>query len=145
MNKNKAISVSVQKVETDLSSVFQGYASILSAYLFGSTTQGVDHGLSDIDIAVRLTDSVSPRLSLDIRMKLADALEDYFNRKVDVVILNSASLRLVHQVLRTGQIIFATDPDREMDYAMKKQKEYFDFKYYIDKDTRELRRYFHAN
>ncbi len=52
-----------------------------------------------------------------------------FSRKVDVVILNSASLRLVHQVLRTGQIIFATNPDREMDYAMKKQKEYFDFKY----------------
>jgi hypothetical protein len=78
-------------------------------------------------------------------MKLMDDLEDYFGRNVDVVILNTASLKLIHQVLQTGKIVFAKDPEKDMDYAIQKQKEFFDFKYYIDRDIQELRRYFEAN
>jgi len=44
--------------------------------------------------------------------------------------------------LRTKQIIFGKDPVEEMDYAIQKQKEYFDFKYYIDKDIQESKKYF---
>ena len=69
-------------------------------------------------------------------------LENYFGKRVDVVVLNRASLKLIHQVSRFGKIIFTKDPYREMDYMVQKQKEYFDFRYYIDKDRRELRQYF---
>ena len=145
MNKNNVISVSVEKLKRDLSPLFRKHAAIESAYLFGSTTQGVNHRFSDVDIGIRLTDSVSPLLSFDIRMKLMHDLEDYFGRNVDVVILNTASLKLIHQVLQTGKIVFAKDPEKDMDYAIQKQKEFFDFKYYIDRDIQELRRYFEAN
>jgi len=132
----------IKEFKKDLSTIFKKYPSIRSAYLFGSTAQGVDHGLSDVDIAIRLTDNISPDASFNIRMQLMNDLEDYFGQNVDIVILNSASLKLIHQVLRTKQIIFRKDPVEEMDYSIQKQKEYFDFKYYIDKDIQESRKYF---
>jgi predicted nucleotidyltransferase len=132
----------IKEFKKDFSTIFKKYPSIRSAYLFGSTAQGADRQLSDVDIAIRLTDDILPEVSFDIRMQLMDDLENYFGRKVDIVVLNSASLKLIHQVLRTKQIIFGKDPVEEMDYAIQKQKEYFDFKYYIDKDIQESRKYF---
>ena len=134
--------MNMNKLRRDLDGIFRQHLPIRSAYLFGSTAQGADRQLSDVDIAIRLTDKILPEVSFGIRMQLMDDLEDYFGRKVDIVVLNSASLKLIHQVLRSKQIIFGKDPVEEMDYAIQKQKEYFDFKYYIDKDIQESRKYF---
>jgi predicted nucleotidyltransferase len=145
MNDIISISKSINNLKQDLAPLFLRFPAIKSAYLFGSTAQGVDSKLSDIDIAVRLNDDVSPELAFDIRMELVNNLEDYFIRKVDVVLLDTASLKLIHQVLRSGRMIFAKELEREMDYAIQKNKEYFDFKYYIDKDIRGAKRYFEAD
>lgn len=134
--------MNMNKLRRDLDGIFRQHLAIRSAYLFGSTAQGADRQLSDVDIAIRLTDNISPDASFNIRMQLMNDLEDYFSQDVDIVILNGASLKLIHQVLRTKQIIFGKDPVEEMDYAIQKRKEYFDFKYYIDKDIQESRKYF---
>ena len=136
------MSLITKEFKKDLSTIFEKYPSIRSAYLFGSRAQGADHELSDVDIAIRLTDNISPDASFNIRMQLMNDLEDYSSQNVDIVLLNSASLKLIHQVLRTKQLIFGKDPVEEMDYAIQKQKEYFDFKYYIDKDIQESKKYF---
>lgn len=145
MNNNNLISKFIQTLQKDLAAIFRKYPAVESAYLFGSTAQRVDRKLSDVDIAARLIDSLTPESAFDIRMKLMDELEHYFGRKVDVVLLNTASLKLIHQVLRFGEIIFAKDLGIEMDYAIKKYREYFDFKYYIDKDIQESRKYFRGD
>ncbi len=132
----------INKLEEELKSVFSKYPSIVSVYLFGSTAQGFAKSISDIDIAVRFDESRSPDSSFDIKIKLIDDLENLFARKVDIVILNSASLKMFHQVMISGLLIFTRDRINELDYCVRKRKQYFDFKYYIDKDIKEMKAYF---
>ena len=134
--------MNMNKLRRDLAAIFRRHLVIRSAYLFGSTAQGADRQLSDVDIAIRLTDNILPEVSFHIRMQLMDDLEDYFGQKVDIVVLNSASLKLIHQAIRGRKIVFEKDPREELDYVIQKQKEYFDFKYYIDREIQELRKYF---
>lgn len=141
MESNKNI-YEIIKLEEELKLVFSKYPSIVSVYLFGSTAQGFSKSISDIDIAVRLDESTSPDSSFDIKIKLIDELENLFARKVDIVILNSASLKMIHQVMISGRLIFTRDRINELDYCIQKRKQYFDFKYYIDKDIKEMKTYF---
>jgi hypothetical protein len=59
-------------------------------------------------------------------------------------VLNNASLKLIHQIVGKGRLLFAQNREEEMNYILKKQKEYFDFKYYIKKDIREMKAYYGA-
>lgn len=142
MNENKIINKLNPKLENDLQPLFSRFSLVLSAYIFGSAIQGATERFNDVDIAVRIEDSLTPEKAFDLRLQLTEALESYFGLKVDVVVLNNASLAFIHQVLRNGKRIFARYPEIEMDYAVQKQKEYFDFKYYIKKDVQELRTFF---
>ena len=73
---------------------------------------------SDVDIAVRLDEKLSTEQSYEIRFELMDMFENYFNRKVDVVVLNSASLKLIHQVLSGGEMIYAKEMENERDFVL---------------------------
>jgi len=134
MNKNR--------IKKDLFAPLSEYPSVLSAYLFGSAATGIERKGSDVDIAVRLDENLSVSQIISLRFHLMDVFENYFNRSADIVILNSASLKLIHQVLKRGKLIYAREPDSENVFAIQKQKEYFDFKYYIDKDIDQMRTFF---
>ena len=62
--------------------------------------------------------------------------------KVDVVILNRASLKLIHQIYKHGVPVYVKDPLEERGFRMQKQKEYFDFQYYIEKERLDLRSFY---
>jgi predicted nucleotidyltransferase len=142
MNKNNLINQSARKVEQDLSSFFPKYKYILSAYLFGSTALGISNSDSDIDIAIRIDQSLASDSYFELRIQLTDDLEKHLGCKVDIVVLNTASLKMIHQVIVNGRLLFSRDRDKELDYLVQKRKEYFDFKYYIKKDIQEMRSYF---
>ena len=129
-------------MEKDLKPLFNRFPLVLSAYIFGSAIQSAIKRFNDVDIAVRIENSLSPEQTFDLRLQLTEELENYFGLKVDVVVLNNGSLTLIHQVLMNGKLIFARYPEIEMDYTVQKQKEYFDFKYYLNKDVKELRTFF---
>jgi hypothetical protein len=63
---------------------------------------------------------------------------------VDVVVLNSASLKMIRQVMTKGKRLYARDNSAEQAYAIQRQKEYFDFQFYIEKNRKELKSYFGA-
>ena len=127
-----------------LSRLMSRYPVIGGAYLFGSFAHGKARPDSDVDIAIRLTLDLSPEASFDLRLELMDALEEVFHRPVDVVILNNASLKMIRQVTTKGELLYAHDRNKEQDYAIQKQKEYFDFKLYIDRNSKELKSFFGA-
>ena len=52
------------------------------------------------------------------------------------------NLKMIHQVLHHGELIYDRDPERTLIFAIQRQKEYFDFKYYIDKDIQQMRTFF---
>ena len=61
---------------------------------------------------------------------------------VDVVLLNSVSLKMIYQVLNSGKLIYAVIPEKETIYAIQKRKEYFDFRYYLDRERLTMKAFF---
>jgi len=130
------------KIQKGLKPLIDRYPQIKSVYLFGSAAQGLARKDSDVDIAVRCFPDPLPETCFNIRLDLMGAVENALGRESDVVILNEASLKMIRQVLRHGILIYSESPEEESEYAARKQKEYFDFKYYMDKDTKEMKSYY---
>ncbi|WP_419663946.1 nucleotidyltransferase [Desulfosarcina variabilis str. Montpellier] len=128
----------------ELTKFLANHSVIESAYLFGSMADGTDRSGSDVDIAIRLVPDLTPEAAFDLRLELMDALEEIINRPVDIVILNSASLKMIRQVMTKGKMLYARDRNAERAYAIQKQKEYFDFQFYIEKNRKELKSFFGA-
>lgn len=126
----------------ELQMVYRENDGICSAYLFGSFAEGVHHKRSDIDFAVRLVAGLSAMEKHQIRMHLIDELENLLDQEVDVLILNDASLKMIHQVFRRGKAIYVKDDRQEETFRLQKQKEYFDFQYYMEKESRDLRAFY---
>lgn len=129
-------------MKTDFSKLIGPLLPVLSVYLFGSTATGIQGANSDVDIAVYLNETISSDTAIELRFQLIDLFEEYFDRPVDVVLLNSASLKMVHQILKNGVLLYARDPAKLRAFALRKRKAYFDFKYYIDKDIEQMRSFY---
>ena len=98
------------------------------AYLFGSSAQGSQSALSDIDIAVHLkngtTDPFEAKLSIH-----ADLCRVLKRNDVDVVILNTATnLMLLDEIVRTGIILYDADPEARAEFELKVIHRALDFK-----------------
>ncbi|MFC1488449.1 hypothetical protein ACFL6B_01235 [Thermodesulfobacteriota bacterium] len=75
-----------------------------------------------MDIAVRIDKNLTTEQAFVISLQLIDEIERCLASKADAVILNKASLQLIHQVIGGGKIIFKRNLEIEMDYAVQKQK-----------------------
>ncbi len=125
-----------------IAKALENQPDVESAYLFGSAVMGVERTGSDLDIAVHLDDELSAEGMGERRLELMALLEQGSGRDIDLVILNTASLKLIHQVLAYGKRIYVKDLDKESDFILRKRKQYFDFKYYIDQDIQEMRTFY---
>jgi uncharacterized protein len=134
--------IDILKSKKELLPLFEGYPAIRSAYLFGSAATGHAGPESDIDIAIRFAPEPSPESAFNLRLELMDKLENIFTHPVDIVVLNSASLVMIRQVLTHGVLLYAENPEKENSWAIQKRKEYFDFKYYLDRNRNELKSFF---
>lgn len=131
-------------IKKALAKLLVNQPAIQSAYLFGSMADGTDRSGSDVDIAVRLAPDLTPEATFDLRLKLMDELERVFNRSADIVILNNTSLKMIRQVLTKGELLYARDRSAEQVYKIQKQKEYFDFRFYIERNRKELKSFYGA-
>ena len=50
-----------------------------------------------------------------------DDLEKHLGCKVDIVVLNNASLKMIHQVIVNGRLLFSRDWEKEQDYIVQKR------------------------
>lgn len=116
--------------------------AVLSAYLFGSMSLGLAREGSDVDVAVRFRRGIPEDRRFEVRGELQSLLETYFNRTVDLVVMNESSLVLLYQVFSTGILLFARDPEEEEAFRWQKLKEFFDFRFYLSKDYAETERFF---
>ena len=132
----------IGKLIPTLARAIEGRQEILSAYLFGSMASGHARTGSDVDIAVRLETGLSVDERFRIRLELMESLEKKIDRIVDVVVLNDAALILVNQVLSHGIPIFIRDKNDEEILKVLKQKEFYDFRYYIERDFGKMAEYF---
>ena len=113
---------------------------VLFAYLFGGLARGKPSPLSDVDIAVYLSeDGDVIEKKMEILGKLMELLE---TDEIDLVILNSAPLALRMKILETKKVIVDNVPFLRHHYESLTMREFFDF------SIREMaileRRFFHG-
>jgi predicted nucleotidyltransferase len=98
---------------------------VLFAYLFGSLARGKPSSLSDVDIAVYLSEDADVlEKKMEILGKLIELLE---TDEIDLVVLNSAPLTLKMKILENRKILTDNSPFLRHQYESLTMREYFDF------------------
>lgn len=109
------------------------------AVLYGSKARGQAGPLSDVDVAVLLDRSFDPERYFDRRLEIIGGLMSLLNtNKVDVIILNQASLALQYRVVRDGIVLYCRNHDRLIQFAAQTVSEYLDFKPVIERHERAI-------
>ena len=111
------------------------------AYLFGSRVRKDVGKLSDIDVAVFLHGQVDP---LQYRLKLIERIAKSLGaQKVDLIILNSATPLLAHQVVKSGAVVKESKRDRII-FEMESLQQYLDTEHLRNTQLSYLRQHLRA-
>ncbi len=135
------------KIPGNINSLLSGAENYLKsrsdvhfAYLFGSLAKKKPTPLSDVDIAICLSeDSNTSNKKVEILGELVDILK---TDEIDLVILNSAPLTLKMKILANRKVIADNAPFKRHRYESMTLRQYFDFSK-IEKDILE-RRFFNG-
>ena len=100
-------------------------ANVAAVYQFGSRARGTARADSDVDLGV-LYGTAPPATLLGQPFALQAELASDLGVAVDVVVLNTAAVDLVHRVLRDGRILLERDRSRRIAFEVKARNEYFD-------------------
>ncbi len=139
-------SLSANQVASDLPTLDQArlraflaaQPDIVAAYLFGSLAEGRATPGSDVDIAVLLRDDADAAVGGERHLALMGALEQFADREVDVVMLNTASPILQQQVLRHGRLLYEGDRRARVEFEVRAGKIYADLRPMYDYFVRVL-------
>ena len=114
----------LEAVKERAKALLKNHPEVRFAFLFGSAVLGRTTPLSDVDLAVYVSD-LSP--SRDIRSELTSELMGALKRNdVDLVLLNSAPPLLRHRILTQGECLLVRDPLEEQRFFVRTLQEYFD-------------------
>jgi len=121
------------------------YAPILEAlrrynpvavYLFGSRARGDARADSDLDLALLLPDGRS--LPASERIDLINLLEGLAGERVDLLLLNSASLPLQFEIIKAGVILFQSSFDARTDFEDIVIRDYLDLEVMLERSRQEI-------
>jgi hypothetical protein len=108
--------------------------------LFGGLARGKPQPLSDVDIAIYLrTDGKFAERKLEILGNLVGILH---TDEIDLVVLNTAALALVMNIVKARKIIVDKDPFSRHIFESVTMRKYFDFS--IKEASLLKRRYLHG-
>jgi len=119
-----------------LRKLFEEDSRVQVAYLFGSRSRGSYTSKSDTDIAVLLSEL--PENMLDYYLSSIDMLSTVLGDRVDLVVLNTASSLLRHQVLKWGRVIYSRDETVRVKFEARSEREYLDFNWYRERYDKAL-------
>src|SRR6185369_5148533 len=100
-------------------------AGIVAAYLFGSVARGTAGARSDVDVAV-LYEAAPPATIEGLPLDLENAIHRVVARPVQVIVLNTAPVSLVHRVLRDGALVLDRAPSARIRFEIRARNEFFD-------------------
>lgn len=111
---------------------------VILAYLFGSIVKGSAGMFSDADVAVLLEPAES---ALDIvlrQLQLLEKVSPCVQGRTDLVLLNTASPLLVHEVVRHGRLLYARSDQARRDFEVRARRVYFDMKPRLELHSRAV-------
>lgn len=119
------ISINAADSIRKLTDFLEGDQNVIFAVLFGSGAAGKMRKGSDIDMGVYF--NVPPE-GLDL-LDLINHLSNLAGRNVDVVVLNSASAFLRHQVMKTKVNLIIKDDAEYRKFRERTLSDYDEYKY----------------
>jgi uncharacterized protein len=109
------------------------------AYLFGSTAEGTEGPLSDIDIGVYLSSKLTKGERIEKRLELIGELSTLLkNDHVDLLVMNDAAPVINFEVIRPNVPLFVRNEDLKLDVEQYVMSRYLDRQYHEDFLNREL-------
>ncbi|NJL58523.1 MAG: nucleotidyltransferase domain-containing protein [Desulfobacteraceae bacterium] len=118
-----------------INEIIQKKSNIFVVYVFGSVARAQENDSSDIDLAfcwMKIIIKKTRFMATSSAYLAAAKISGKFDRKTDVVILNSASIEMAYQIITRGVRIYEKDKNERI---IKIRGMYFDFMPFI----RELR------
>ncbi len=118
MIRYKKISHSIESLFPRLGKELSRNKSVLFSYVFGSYGRGESTPLSDVDIAVYLSEE--KKNFWEKKLELMGVLNQVLKTdEVDLVILNEAPLSLQFEVIKTGKLLFSRDEEKRIQFEVK--------------------------
>jgi predicted nucleotidyltransferase len=115
----------VQALKDELSTILPGLEGVCLVYLFGSQVEGNLGPMSDFDLAVLVDRAVDGRrVQARLAHELARALQ---TDRVDVVLLNRASIELAYAIIAQGKVLYEQDVATRVEYEATVLSRYGDF------------------
>jgi predicted nucleotidyltransferase len=123
---------------TALQDALRTDGAVALAYLFGSYAEGRADTASDVDVAVVRTDEDN---ALRRVVDLTKTLEAAIDRPVDVtfIAVRGTDPRLLGQMLRHGECLFARDEATRVEFETRARSKYLDMKPHIEEYDRRVR------
>ncbi|SDL04087.1 type VII toxin-antitoxin system MntA family adenylyltransferase antitoxin [Halarsenatibacter silvermanii] len=101
---------------------------IIFAYIFGSVVSGLDNKLSDVDLAIYVDEeNIKETGSFGYRSRVIVELEKAVGEKIDLVILNNASVTLSYEILQKGKLLFTRSNSLRREFQENIMRKYLDF------------------
>lgn len=109
------------------------------AYLFGSgASKRNEMGpLSDLDFAVKFEDTIAKTEQRELHLTLLSDLISILGDKIDLVVMNDASLLFQFNVIKTGEILFKSGEKEKVELESKITQKNLDIKYYRERHADE--------
>ncbi len=112
--------------------------AIVAVYLFGSYSRGTARVDSDIDLG--LLYAAPPAATLLAQPFLIEAqLAEQLGRPVQCVVMNTAPVDLVHQILMDRSLLVDADPSYRIRFEIGARNQFFDLKPMLDRYRRARR------
>ncbi len=124
---------------TLLPEFFKSRECVELAYLFGSTAEGTEGPLSDIDIGVYLSGKLTKNERIEKRLELLGEISTLLKTDhVDLLVMNDAAPVINFEVIRPNVPLFVRNEDLKLDVEQHIMSRYLDRKYHEDFLNREL-------
>jgi len=121
----------IGKEITQLTSAHSSAGLVVAVYVIGSAVGSNFKESSDIDLAFLVDEGYykeDPFRAIGPAHNTAGLM---VRRKIDVVILNSASLEMAYEIVTTGIPLFESDHELRLQYEIKIKGMYFDFRPFL--------------
>ncbi len=127
--------VITEKLRQELYQMCESAPGILAVYLFGSRAKGEDRPDSDIDLAFLFERGRFEEDRFDA-LRVAETFGYEVTRllgaRVDVTLLNAASLEFAHAVVEEAFLLYERDKGERILYEVVLENEYEEFKPFIE-------------
>lgn len=112
-----------------LDSLFNSYRfQIVAVYIFGSLAKNQLTPLSDVDIAVLVSNNISKECLSEFESAIYKDLSKLFcTDEIDITILNNLSQYKQYSVIKNKKLIYCTDYDALLDFENDAVLNYLDF------------------